>query len=209
MEGIGMPQVPFKGKHKADLFMEPDEFRMLLAVTAEDREALRLFVALGVVGLRTIEAEWLKVKSVDEAKGGLWVTTAKKKKRPLEFVQLDGQTLGVLAEAAGGRDPNEPLLLWRGKPFTKRRIRYAFHKYKRRAGIRPVLGPHSLRHLAGIVLTEGGAMPQEVANYLRQTGLGQVMVYSNLRAERARVLAKGAAQTLLSGLPGKARHLRM
>lgn len=193
-----MPQTPFQGKHEADLFMEPQEFQKLLKAAAKDTDAVRAFILMGFAGLRTIEAAWVKVKDLDRQKRGLWVTTAKRKDRKVRFVSL-GDWLGMFEQAAKGRRPDEQLLLRGAYPIERRQIRYLFHKYKEAAGIRRGLGPHSLRHLAGIVRSESGAQPQEVAGFLGHKTMDMVLIYANLRKERNEEMAQAASDILFGG----------
>ena len=190
-------QTPFKGKPKQDRFMEPDEFHKLAAAAKDDLDALRMFVVMGLCGLRTVEVTWLQVKSLDRNQQGLWVKTAKRKKLSMDFVAVDEDSFRLLEDGVKGRKEATPLILYKGQPTSRRQIRYLFHKYKANAGIRKELGPHSLRHLQGIVLTEAGAVPQEVANRLRHTNLAQVMIYSNLRVKRNQEMAQDSARALL------------
>lgn len=185
-----MSQIPFKGKHRSDLFMEPEEYKSLIEAAGEDEEAKRLLTAMCPGGLRTIEVTWLRVKSLDTSKGGLWVKTAKRKDGWVRFIGLDDAVMEILSKATDGRASNAPLFLCRGRPVEKRQIRYLFHKYKERAEIRNTLGPHSLRHLTGIMLSESGYSPQEIANYLGHSNLAQVLVYSSLRSERNKEMGR-------------------
>lgn len=190
---------PFKGKRHADRFMEVEEFQLLAKATRKDPEASAIFLIMGLGGLRTIEVAKLAVKAYDRGKGGIWVDTAKRKDHVPRFVPLDEGTLEQVARWAKGRRPESPLVTYRGLPITRRRVRYLFHLYKAKAGIREALGPHSLRHLAGIVRTEQGAGPQEVAAFLGHKTLNMVLVYANLREGRNRELAADAARKLIGG----------
>jgi integrase len=191
-----MPQIPFQGKHKRDLFMEPEEFRRLLKAAEDDTDITRIFLSMCPGGLRTIEVTWAKVKALDKNKKGLWVKTAKRRDKWVRFVGLDSNVMEALQAAVNRRQDGEPLFRYNGKGVTKRQIRYLFHKYKALAGIRHALGPHSLRHLTGIILSESGSSPQEVANYLGHSNLKQVMVYANLRTQRSQQMASEAGKVL-------------
>lgn len=190
-----MPTKPFKGKNEPDRYMEPREFQLLMEAAKDDADITRAVLLMGFGGLRTIEVTWLRVRDLDDRQKGVWVTTAKRKDRYRGFVALEDQ-YELFKEAAKGRDGNAVLIRFRGQPMTRRQIRYYFHKYKKKAGIRGCLGPHSLRHLAGIVRTEAGAQPQEIAQFLRHKNLGQVLVYSNLRTDRNAEMARQAGRIL-------------
>jgi integrase len=191
-----MPQIPFKGKDKRDLFMEPEEFRKLLKATEGDVEATDIFLSMCPGGLRTVEVTWVKVSSLDTGKNGLWVKTAKRKDKWVRFVGLDSDVMKRLSRAAKRKPEASALFRYQGNPVSKRQIRYLFHKYKALAGVRHALGPHSLRHLTGIILSESGSSPQEVANYLGHSNLKQVLVYANLRTGRSQQMARGAGKVL-------------
>lgn len=189
--------MPFKGKPHADRFMEVEEFQLLSKAAQKDPEAVSIFMVMGLGGLRTIEVEGLRVKALDRKKQGIWVVTAKQTNDPItRFVPLDKGTLWTMAWWAKGRKPEAPLVSYKGEPVTRRRIRYLFHLYKAKAGIREALGPHSLRHLAGIVRSEQGASPQEVAAFLGHKTLNMVLIYANLREGRNREMAADAARRL-------------
>lgn len=199
--------MPFKGKRHADRFMEVEEFQLFAKAAREDPEALAIFMIMGLGGLRTIEVAQLTVKTYDKGKGGLWVDTAKRKDHVPRFVPLDKGTIEQVALWAKGRRPESPLASYRGAPVTRRVVRYRFHLYKTKAGIREALGPHSLRHLAGIVRTEQGASPQEVAAFLGHKTMNMVLVYANLREGRNREMAKDAAHRLTGGKNGDGTNL--
>lgn len=194
-------QTPFKGKPKSDRYMEPDEFKQLLRAT-DDSDSFKILLLLGTTGMRTIETTWIRVGDLDIRNGGFHKKIAKqgakRKKKPengekptkpkkdvvrKHFIKVSPDLLQALNAWAGGRGPNEPLVLYRGQPVTRRQIRYIFHKYKEKAGIRPCLGPHSMRHLHGIVLTEHGFTPQQVAQRLGHKTLNMVLEYADLRGE--------------------------
>jgi integrase/recombinase XerD len=187
----------FKGKRHADRFIEVDEFKLLAKAAKDDSELSTIFRLMGIGGLRTIEVADLTVKSLDRQKRGLWVDTAKQTNDPItRFVPLDDRSFEALSVWAKGKRPEAHLVNHAGTPVTRRRIRYLFHLYKRKAGIREELGPHSLRHLAGIVRTEQGASPQEVAAFLGHKTLNMVLVYANLREGRNRELTTDAVRRL-------------
>ena len=199
--------MPFEGKRHADRFMEVEEFQLLARATQKDPEALAIFMVMGLGGLRTIEVAKLPVKAFDRKKGGIWVDTAKRKDAVTRFVPLDAATLETLTLWAKGKRPEAPLVSHAGRPVTRRRIRYLFHLYKGKAGIREALGPHSLRHLAGIVRTEQGAGPQEVAAFLGHKTLNMVLTYANLREKRNREMTRDAADRLTGGKKGDGTNL--
>lgn len=195
-----MPQIPFRGKPESERFLEPAEFQKLIQSASGDSFALVCFLVMGIGGLRTIEVASLKVRSLDRLKKGLWVKTAKRKDESVRFVPLDDGSFQILERMAGKKKPDDLLIDRDGLPVTRRRIRHAFTQYKERAGIRKTLGPHSLRHLAGIIRSEEGASPQEVAQFLGHKTLDQVLVYCNLRRERNEHITKTIAGRLLEGM---------
>jgi len=189
-------QTPFGGKPRPDRFMEAEEFQKLMKACAEDGDLTRIFILMGFGGLRTIEVTRAVVRDLDRTKRGLWVLTAKQKKDPItRFIPL-GEWYEMFEESTRDQKPDSPLILFHGKPVTRRQVRYYFHRYKKAAGIRKVLGPHSTRHLAGIVRTEAGGQPQEVAAFLGHKTLDMVLVYANLRKERNEQMASDASRIL-------------
>jgi integrase len=186
--------------------MEAEEFQKLMKVCEGDEDLTRVFILMGFGGLRTIEVTQAVVKDLDRSKRGLWVLTAKQKKDPItRFIPL-GEWYGMFEEATKNRKLDSSLVLFRGEPITRRQVRYYFHRAKKAAGIRGVLGPHSTRHLAGIVRTEAGGQPQEVAAFLGHKTLDMVLVYANLRRERNEQMASDASRILFGprGQRGKA-----
>jgi integrase len=195
-----MPQIPFKGKPMSERFMEPEEFRKLLKTAKGDKLAETIFMLMGIGGLRTIEVERLTVSSVDLMAQRLWVSTAKRKDSHSRSIPLDGALVDLIKPHLKGRKPSDPLLTEKRGPLSKRRVRYIFHSYKTKAKIRKTLGPHSLRHLAGIALSEAGAMPQEVAQYLGHKTLEMCLVYANLRGKRSKEISRAARDLLIGGV---------
>jgi len=186
--------------------METDEFQKLAKVVSADLEAAAILMLMGYGGLRTVEVARLRIRDLDVQKRALWVTTAKHKKNPIvRLIPLDDDTFAALEKMVKGRKPDDGLVLYQGHPATRRRIRHLFHKVKRVAGVRDVLGPHSLRHLAGIIRTEAGASPQEVAAFLGHKKLDMVLVYSNLTENRNRSIADDALSALRGGRVTKSR----
>lgn len=207
-----MPRVPFRGKPKTDRYMEPEEYRQLLAAT-DDPEPFALFLMMGTTGMRTIEVTWVLVEDVDPRNCGFTKRIAKQKSERDHFMKISPELLEVLKLWAQGRKPKEQLVLYRGSPITRRQIRYLFHKYKKKAGIRSCLGPHSMRHHHGIVLTEAGYPAQEVAQRLGHKTLDMVLQYAHLRgarnAEMAAAASAAVGQDLLRrALPPKTRRRR-
>lgn len=187
----------FEGKKHTDRFMEPEEFRKLMDAAEGDTVAELCFIAMGLAGLRTIEVTWLTCGSLDRQQKGLWVKTAKRKDNYTGFVALDDESFERFSKAAGRRAEGAPLIVDGNAGVTRRRIRTLFACYREKAKIRHVLSCHSLRHLAGIIRTEAGAQPQEVAQFLRHKNLAQVLVYAQLRTSRNRDMATAAAGALL------------
>jgi len=179
--------------------MEPDEFRKLLKAAEKDNLAQILFMLMGIGGLRTIELTYLKVSSIDMSTERIWVPTAKRTDDHSRPIPVNDKLADLLKPYVKGRAPGEPLLIEKRRPVSRRHIRYLFHKYKKLANIRKTLGPHSLRHLAGIALSEAGAMPQEIAQYLGHKTVDMCMVYANLRGKRREELVKAAGKILLKG----------
>lgn len=179
----------FKGKPKIDRYLRPDEYKLLLDASSGDGEANLFFEVMGKSGMRTIEAERLTVGKVDASRGGIWVWTAKRKDHPERFVALDSKIMARLVTHVEGV-PGPKVFGWKEKALTRRRMRYMFKKYARRAGIRPALSVHSLRHFHGTACADAGMSMQEVAARLGHKTLEMVMEYFTLREERNRMWAE-------------------
>lgn len=186
----------FKGKPKRDRFIRTDEVKALLAECKEnDFHAYRLFRTMVATGMRTIEAVNLTVDDVDVDRSGIHIRTAKKRgKKHERFVSLDADSLEVLL---GSMPDWGPLFLyqdWRHseetlKPLNGRAVKNMFKVYGDRAGIRPELAPHSLRHFHTTQCLDLGMTELEVASRLGHQNTKTVMTYWTLREKRNQEMA--------------------
>jgi integrase len=187
----------FKGKPKQDRYLRPDEFKKLLVATEYDIEANVFFRVMGMSGMRSIEAELLRWEHVDFEQGGMWVWTAKRKDHPTRFIALDAKTMAklkVIYDTYVRTRPTAqrkalPVFHRLDVPITRRRMKSLFKKCAKRAGLRPALSMHSLRHYHATECVKIGMTPQDIAARLGHKGLNMVMEYYTLSVDRNKSFA--------------------
>jgi integrase/recombinase XerD len=160
-------------------YLTQDEVRRFFAVIQGPRDRA-LFAILYLYGLRVGEIAFLRVEDIDlersrivvrRSKGGVWT------ERP-----LFSAVARLLRRYLSGMDlgPVDPLFPGRSGPLRKRQIQTLFAQYRDRAGLRPTLTCHGLRHAIATHLLDAGCALEFVQDHLGHRTIRSTSIYARV-----------------------------
>lgn len=181
-------------KQEVDLFMEPEQwpkFRDAIALCVPAKDASRwkcLWHLVAATGVRIGEAVSLQQSDIHADKPIVTITTLKRKGHP----RIDADLPEHLWRNLLGLGMAGPLF-----PWSENTCWYMFKKIAKRAGINPLLSPHSLRHLFAtrlVKITDGNII--EVQKALRHASPRTSEKYVHLTASRRKEIASKVFEDL-------------
>jgi integrase len=72
-----------------------------------------------------------------------------------------------------------PHRLKAGEPMSIDRLKFMFKEYAVKAGLKPAISVHSLRHTCAVMLAARGASPIRISKWLRQKRVASAEKYFN------------------------------
>lgn len=151
-----------------------------------DRAMLELLYASG---LRVSELVTLQVPQLNPRQGVLRVVGKGDKERLVPLGEEAADWLQrYMAEARPqllkGRMSDEFFVTQRGGAMTRQAFWYLIKRYARKAGLRTVLSPHSLRHSFATHLLNHGADLRALQMLLGHSNLSTTQIYTHVARER-------------------------
>ncbi|MFQ5828186.1 MAG: site-specific tyrosine recombinase XerD [Candidatus Methylomirabilia bacterium] len=177
--------------------LSPEEVTALIesadarnALGLRDRTLLELLYA---TGMRASECLSLRIEEVNLSAGYI-VPTGKGSRQRL--VPVGAQALAWVrrylkeARAAFVRagDPGTLFVNRRGRPLSRQALWGILKKAARRAGLRRVVSPHTLRHSFASHLLEGGADLRSVQAMLGHADISATQIYTRLSSSTVRAM---------------------
>ncbi|HOU35834.1 MAG TPA: tyrosine recombinase XerC [Candidatus Omnitrophota bacterium] len=181
---------PKLDKHLPEFLTEEDTVRLIESsiprtlAGLRDRAILETFYS---TGMRISELVGLNADDVDIISGIVKVRGKGKKER---IVPIGEHALSAIRKYLEKKDPGCPaLFLNPGRSrISDRGVRYMFHRYIRKAGIRQGVSPHTLRHSFATHLLNRGADLRTVQELLGHANLGTTQIYTHLTTERLKAV---------------------
>jgi integrase len=164
-------------------YITPLEYKQLLNVSRGDPRAYLLFLVVGNMGLRIIEAHRILVEDV-LGDSIIRIHTAKQKEDVVHEMNVPRLVHEKVQEwiKKMGLVSGQPIFGW-----TKRNSQKLWTYYSGKAGLvakgengHRGRGIHSLRHMLGLRLASAGARAVSIKNMLRHRSLSATMAYLHM-----------------------------
>lgn len=187
--GIATP----KRERRLPSFLDPEEVEHLLEATRGDtwerKRDLAILETLYSSGIRVSELVGLNSEHVDLLSGLLKVRGKGKKERivPIGSCAVNAIKSYLDASPFDPGNGSEPLFLNRRRTrLTDRSVRRIILKCAKRAALKKVISPHTLRHTFATHLLDRGADLRSVQELLGHAHLSTTQIYTHVSAKRLR-----------------------
>ena len=188
------------------MYLTSKEWRSFLAAADEDHpELVDVFRALVLTAARAGELLSLTWGQVDLERGAVTFGMSKLRGTP-KTLPLPAELRAILDAQPKGTPgalvfPGPKGAAWEVKTVSRR-----FKAIAGRAGLRPALHLHSLRHSAASWAVQGGAPIAEVSKALGHSSLSQTMVYAHLEPSHLTRTLEAVENVEKSGRAPLGRH---
>ncbi|MEZ5163140.1 MAG: tyrosine-type recombinase/integrase [Fimbriimonadaceae bacterium] len=179
--GIRLPKRLPKALSVDDLLKLLDAPDLSTPVGVRDRTLMELVYG---TGLRVSEATNLRTDEVDMDAAAFRV---KRKRGKIRFVPIPMHTAPWLERYVNEARPqlakraNAYVFLGaRGGPLSRQSAYNIFEQYRRQAGLRQAVSPHTLRHTYAVHLVRGGADLRAVQELLGHSSISTTQIYTML-----------------------------
>ncbi|RLI99552.1 MAG: integrase, partial [Candidatus Aenigmatarchaeota archaeon] len=170
---------------KLPLVLSREEINKMIEVTTNIKHKLVL-MCLYFAGLRLDEVRNLKWQDIDFDRDIIHVKTTKGEKERVVFLH---SKLKEMLEIYGVNKQGLVFISQRGRKYNKRTIQQIVKNTAKKAGIKKMVTPHTLRHSFATHLLEAGADIRYIQQLLGHKSLRTTQIYTHVASKDIKKLA--------------------